>query len=116
MHRGGNIKYSATSAPAKNQFITRSASSRKQHLCPLLKLILMSELIFKPGRIQPKVSTGCLCLEVDSLLLGHTLAPRNLLCSVDVAPKMHFAPIWSSRTLTFDLWTSHFLKCFTLPQ
>ena len=48
---------------------------------------------------------GCLCLQVDSVCLGHTLAPRNLLCNVHKAPKLHFAHIWSFSN--FDFWPLH---------
>ena len=37
---------------------------------------------------------GVLRLQVDSVCLDNTLAFKNLFCSVHMAPKLHFVPIF----------------------
>ena len=56
-------------------------------------------------------------LQAYSICLCHTLAFKNLLCRVHVAPKLHFLQIFGHLvTLIFNLWISNFKKCLTLLQ
>ena len=52
---------------------------------------------------------GCLCLQIDSICLDHTVAFRNIVCSVDhiqsKLPKQYFSTIFGHVVTTpFDLW------------
>ena len=70
-------------------------------------------------KLDVKALMECLCLQIDSVCLGHTCppSPRNLLCSVQFQ-SMPF-DLWVlprfSHVTTSDLWTSNFQKCLTMP-
>ena len=63
-----------------------------------------------------EASMGCLHLQVDSICLGHTLAIRNLLCRVHVAPNLPIHVFGHLITWPLTFGTTIFQKCSKLPQ